>query len=72
MSMLPPVGWADVATKHDLDALSARFDHAMAELERRLLAEFDSRLHREINRQTWSIIAALGTIGALLTANNIL
>jgi len=31
-----------------------------------------SRLHREINRQTWSIIAALGTIAALLTANNVL
>jgi len=26
MSMLPPVGWADVATKHDLAALEDRFE----------------------------------------------
>ena len=72
MSMLPPTGWSEVATKHDLAAVSARVDQATAELERRLLAEFDSRLHREVNRQTWWSIAALGTIAALLTANNVL
>jgi uncharacterized protein YPO0396 len=36
MSLLPPVGWADVATKHDLDALretlEARIDANAAEL----------------------------------------
>lgn len=26
MEYLPPVGWADVATKHDLDALAERMD----------------------------------------------
>ncbi len=26
MAMLPPVGWADVATKHDLAALESRLD----------------------------------------------
>ena len=35
MSLLPPVGWADVATKHDL-----------AELEGRLVARFEGRFER--------------------------
>jgi hypothetical protein len=34
MEMLPPVGWADVATKHDLDVLEQR-------LETRLEARFE-------------------------------
>jgi hypothetical protein len=33
MACLPPVGWADVATEHDLHALEAR-------LERRIHTEF--------------------------------
>jgi len=37
MAMLPPVGWADVATKHDLDVLGERLD-----------ARFDARFEREL------------------------
>lgn len=44
MEMLPPVGWADVATKHDLDQLADRFDarlsSALAQLQLRLVLWF--------------------------------
>ena len=53
-----------VATKKDLEVLRLSFEKSMADLE--------SRLHQEMNRQTWSIIGALIAIAAVLTANNVL
>jgi len=38
---LPPVGWADVATKHDLAALEERMDLRFARLDEHLNGRFD-------------------------------
>lgn len=40
MSLLPPVGWADVATKDDLRQLEGRLDARFAQLESSLDARF--------------------------------
>jgi hypothetical protein len=63
MEMLPPVGWADVATKRDLDALEERMnlrfglvdqrfgiiDQQLETLEHKLLAAFRSELLAQSN-----------------------
>ena len=36
MALLPPVGWADVATKHDLLALKTELETKMEAMESRL------------------------------------
>lgn len=57
MEMLPPVGWADVATKRDLDALEDRIELRFAAMEHKVLAAFRGELLAAVTAQT-SVFAA--------------
>ena len=55
MELLPPVGWADVATKRDLDALRYQL---LADVRGELLAQSNA-----MNAQTKTLILAnMGTV----------
>ncbi len=60
MEMLPPVGWADVATKRDLDALESKFGLRLEAFEQRLRAEIATSART-------ALLAHIGTtIGAII------
>ena len=76
MEHLPPVGWADVATKHDIDALRVStkrdLEHAVASLEQRseilenrLLATFRAELNVQTRTMIYAMSASTVTVATL-------
>ena len=67
MELLPPVGWADVATKHDLLPIERRLDgvdERLARLEQRL-----DEATREIRAQTWKLMTlVVAVVGVVVAA----
>lgn len=65
---LPPVGWADVATKHDLAALEERMDFRFARVEDRFnaaLSDLRATFEHELRGQTMTIV--FGMVSVVLT-----
>ncbi|MGH2746415.1 MAG: hypothetical protein ACRDKB_00615 [Actinomycetota bacterium] len=60
------VGWADVATKRDLEQLEARLDLRFEAFEQRLLATFRAELNAQTRTMVqWLIFATTGATVAV-------
>ena len=59
MELLPPVGWADVATKHDVSLVERR----LGRLEQRM-----DDVAREIRAQTWKLMTLMVAVVGVVVA----
>ena len=71
MSLLPPVGWADVATKQDLRTLELGLRAEVADLRSEMHREIGTlrtELHTSIRMAVFSMIGAMFTLAGLTWA----
>lgn len=71
MACLPPVGWADVATKHDLAELEARINLRFENADLRLdakLSDLRAELSHEMRGWFFALVASFAVLVALATA----
>ena len=66
MELLPPVGWADVATKHDLVPIEGRLERLEARMDR-LESKVDD-VAREIRAQTWKLMTLMVAVVGVVVA----
>ena len=72
MSLLPPVGWADVATTRDLDALAADLRAEISGLRAELHEELGglrAEFHRELSAATRTLM--LGMITSVVAVGSL-
>jgi hypothetical protein len=71
MEMMPPVGWADVATKRDLDALEERVGLRFEIVDQRFLAlgqRLETLEHKLVAGFRAELLAAVGAQSQLISA----
>src|SRR2546429_6230927 len=67
MEHLPPTGWADVATKRDLDAMDFKLDAVASKIETGLERGLRG-MERELRLLTWRVMLAMLTLVSLAVA----
>ncbi len=66
MELLPPVGWADVATKHDVATVALRLDAVDRRLD--VVDHRLDELAREIRAQTWKLMTLMVAVVGVVVA----